>query len=71
MDKMSGFVLQSAKKAGIPTRISHSHNTSSEGGSGWRRHTNPCREIYITLCNLIYLHVLTLLAKWLFVNKVR
>ena len=32
MDKMSGFVLQSAKKAGIPTRISHSHNTQSEGG---------------------------------------
>ena len=32
MDKMSGFILQSAKKAGIPTRISHSHNTQSEGG---------------------------------------
>ena len=32
MDKMSGFVLHAAKKAGIPTRISHSHNTQSEGG---------------------------------------
>ncbi|WP_203287297.1 glycosyltransferase family 1 protein [Metabacillus sp. cB07] len=32
MDKMSGFVLQAAKKAGIPTRIAHSHNTQSEGG---------------------------------------
>ncbi|MDM5222780.1 glycosyltransferase family 1 protein [Peribacillus sp. NJ11] len=32
MDKMSGLVLQSAKKAGIPKRISHSHNTQSEGG---------------------------------------
>ncbi|WP_028550882.1 glycosyltransferase family 1 protein [Paenibacillus sp. UNC451MF] len=32
MDKMSGFVLRSAKKAGVPTRIAHSHNTSSEGG---------------------------------------
>ncbi|MBM7651864.1 glycosyltransferase family 1 protein [Neobacillus cucumis] len=32
MDKMSGFVLREAKKAGIPIRISHSHNTSSEGG---------------------------------------
>ena len=31
MDKMSGFVLRSAKKAGIPIRIAHSHNTSSEG----------------------------------------
>ena len=30
MDKMSGFVLRSAKKKGIPIRISHSHNTSSE-----------------------------------------
>ncbi|MDR7073372.1 glycosyltransferase family 1 protein [Fictibacillus barbaricus] len=33
MDKMSGLVLQSAAKAGIPCRVSHSHNTNSEGGS--------------------------------------
>ncbi|MDQ0198788.1 glycosyltransferase family 1 protein [Neobacillus ginsengisoli] len=32
MDKMTGLVLRSAKRAGIPIRISHSHNTSSEGG---------------------------------------
>lgn len=32
MDKMSGLVLRSAKKAGVPVRISHSHNTKSEGG---------------------------------------
>ncbi|MEH7096688.1 glycosyltransferase family 1 protein [Neobacillus vireti] len=32
MDKMSGLVLRSANRAGIPIRISHSHNTSSEGG---------------------------------------
>lgn len=32
LDKMSGLVLRSAKKVGIPIRISHSHNTSSEGG---------------------------------------
>ncbi|AZB43592.1 glycosyltransferase family 1 protein [Bacillus sp. FJAT-42376] len=31
MDKMSGFVLQAAKKQGIPVRIAHSHNTESEG----------------------------------------
>jgi glycosyltransferase involved in cell wall biosynthesis len=31
MDKMSGFVLRAAKQAGIPSRIAHSHNTSSEG----------------------------------------
>lgn len=32
MDKMSGLVLREAKKANIPTRIAHSHNTKSEGG---------------------------------------
>lgn len=32
MDKMSGFVLRSARKAGIPVRVAHSHNTRSEGG---------------------------------------
>lgn len=31
LDKMSGLVMQAAKKARIPVRISHSHNTSSEG----------------------------------------
>jgi glycosyltransferase involved in cell wall biosynthesis len=31
MDKMSGFVLRSAAKAGILFRVAHSHNTSSEG----------------------------------------
>ncbi|MDQ8735946.1 glycosyltransferase family 1 protein [Paenibacillus sp. LHD-38] len=32
MDKMSGFVLRAAKRANIPVRIAHSHNTRSEGG---------------------------------------
>jgi len=36
MDKMSGIVLKSAKKAGIPVRIAHSHNTRSEGGTAAR-----------------------------------
>ncbi len=31
LDKMSGFVLRAAKKANVPVRIAHSHNTSSEG----------------------------------------
>ena len=31
MDKMSGFVLRSARRASVPIRIAHSHNTSSEG----------------------------------------
>ncbi|MGM8212331.1 glycosyltransferase family 1 protein [Virgibacillus sp. W0430] len=32
MDKMSGLVLREAKRANIPVRIAHSHNTESEGG---------------------------------------
>ncbi|WP_409290498.1 glycosyltransferase family 1 protein [Peribacillus sp. SCS-37] len=31
LDKMSGFVLRAAKKAGVTVRISHSHATASEG----------------------------------------
>ncbi len=31
MDKMSGQILAAAKQAGVPVRIAHSHNTSSEG----------------------------------------
>jgi glycosyltransferase involved in cell wall biosynthesis len=31
MDKMSGFVLRSAAKAGIPCRVAHSHSTRSQG----------------------------------------
>ena len=31
LDKMSGLVLQAAKKAKVPIRIAHSHNTESEG----------------------------------------
>jgi len=36
LDKMSGIVLREAKKAGIPVRVSHSHNTRSEGGAAAR-----------------------------------
>lgn len=31
MDKMSGIILDCAKNAGVPIRISHSHSTRSEG----------------------------------------
>ncbi|QHE59826.1 glycosyltransferase [Rossellomorea vietnamensis] len=34
LDKMSGLVLRAARKADIPVRIAHSHNTQSEGGAG-------------------------------------
>lgn len=36
MDRMSGLVLRSAKKASIPIRIAHSHNTRSEGAMAVR-----------------------------------
>lgn len=32
MDKFSGLVMKRAKKAGVPVRIAHSHNTQNEGG---------------------------------------
>lgn len=32
MDKFSGSVMKAAKKAGVKTRIAHSHNTQNEGG---------------------------------------
>ncbi len=32
MDKFSGSVMVAAKKAGVKTRIAHSHNTANEGG---------------------------------------
>lgn len=36
MDRMSGWVLKAARRAGIPVRIAHSHNTRSEGGTAVR-----------------------------------
>jgi glycosyltransferase involved in cell wall biosynthesis len=36
MDKMSGFVLRAAKRAGVPVTIAHSHSTRSEGGTATR-----------------------------------
>jgi glycosyltransferase involved in cell wall biosynthesis len=33
MDKMSGIILESARRCGVPARIAHSHNTHSEGGT--------------------------------------
>ena len=51
MDKMSGFVLRSAKKAGIPIRISHSHNTRSEGGLAAKIYKWYAGKSNITKCN--------------------
>ncbi|WP_418668142.1 glycosyltransferase family 1 protein [Allofournierella sp.] len=32
MDKFSGLVMRQARRAGVPVRIAHSHNTQNEGG---------------------------------------
>ncbi|MGJ7911435.1 glycosyltransferase family 1 protein [Neobacillus sp. LXY-1] len=68
MDKMSGLVLREAKRAGIPTRISHSHNTSSEGGIA--------SKVYKWYAGNFILHSATNLlacssgaAEWLFKRK--
>lgn len=31
MDRMSGLIMREAKRAGVPVRIAHSHNTQSQG----------------------------------------
>lgn len=68
LDKMSGLVLKSAKKAGVPVRIAHSHNTRSEGNAITRtykwfagRLIEPNSTVRLACSNLA--------AKWLFDNK--
>lgn len=68
MDKMSGFILRAAKKAGIPTRIAHSHNTSSEGGMAAKlykwvagKFVKPCATHFLACSNRA--------ANWLFAEK--
>ncbi|PGO33399.1 glycosyl transferase family 1 [Bacillus cereus] len=68
MDKMSGLVLRSAKKAGVPVRIAHSHNTSSEGGA-----TAKIYKWYagksIGTCATHLLACSNAAARWLFADK--
>ena len=68
MDKMSGFVLRSAKKASIPIRIAHSHSTSSEGGIAAKvykwyagKSILPCATHLLACSNAA--------ARWLFEKK--
>jgi len=65
MDCMSGLVLRAAKKAGVPARISHSHNTQSEGNFPARLYKSYAgRKI---LKNATYLAACsTAAAAWLF-----
>ena len=68
MDRMSGFVLRAARKAGVPVRIAHSHSTRSEGSiaakmykwyAGMHIHTSATH----------YLACTHAAAKWLFSRK--
>ncbi|MGF9965407.1 glycosyltransferase family 1 protein [Bacillus rhizoplanae] len=68
MDKMSGFVLRSAKKAGIPNRISHSHNTSSEGGGAAKMYKWYAGK-FILPCATHLLACSNAAAEWLFADK--
>ncbi|WP_078432584.1 glycosyltransferase family 1 protein [Metabacillus halosaccharovorans] len=68
MDKMSGFVLKAAKKAGIPVRIAHSHNTQSEGGFIARLYKEYAGSNIVKSATH-YLACSNLAAKWLFKNK--
>ncbi|KKI91445.1 glycosyl transferase family 1 [Bacillus sp. SA1-12] len=70
LDKMSGLVLKAAKKAGIPVRIAHSHNTESEGGLAAKLYKEYAgRKIEKSATH--YLACSNLAAKWLFKNKTK
>lgn len=68
MDKMSGFVLRAAKKAGIPVRIAHSHNTESEGGFAAKLYKSYAGS-NIEKSATHFLACSKLAAEWLFKNK--
>ena len=68
MDKMSGFVLRSAKKAGVPIRIAHSHNTSSEGGVAAKMYKWYAGK-FISPNATHLLACSEVAAKWLFADK--
>ncbi|PEU09348.1 glycosyltransferase family 1 protein [Bacillus sp. AFS014408] len=68
MDKMSGFVLRSAKKAGVPIRIAHSHSTSSEGGVAAKMYKWYAGK-FILPCATHLLACSNAAAQWLFATK--
>lgn len=68
MNQMSGFVLRAAKKAGVPVRIVHSHNTSSEGGFLARTYKSYAGN-FISTCSTHLLACSSDAAKWLFADN--
>ncbi|MFE6135710.1 glycosyltransferase family 1 protein [Bacillus sp. NPDC057893] len=70
MDKMSGFVLRSAKKARVPVRIAHSHSTSSEGGIIAKMY-KWYAGAFIAPCATHFFACSIAAAQWLFTNRAR
>ncbi|MEK3885892.1 glycosyltransferase family 1 protein [Bacillus sp. FSL K6-3431] len=68
LDKMSGMVLRSARKVGIPVRISHSHNTQSEGGLAARTYKWLVGKFIIPNSTALFA-CSNDAAKWLFQRK--
>ncbi|ASZ16747.1 glycosyltransferase family 1 protein [Bacillus paranthracis] len=68
MDKMSGFVLRSAKKARVPVRIAHSHSTNSEGGTIAKLY-KWYAGAFIASCATHFLACSAAAAQWLFANR--
>jgi glycosyltransferase involved in cell wall biosynthesis len=65
LDKMSGLVLREADIAGIPIRISHSHNTRSEGGTAARMYKWYVGK-FINYHSTHFISCSNEAAKWLF-----
>lgn len=68
MDKMSGLILRSAQKAGIPIRIAHSHNTNSEGGIAAKAYKFYAGS-YIRSSATHFLACSKIAANWLFSTR--
>ena len=69
MDKMSGLVLESARKNKVPVRIAHSHNTSSEGNLPAKLYKwYAGRKIFSSSTHMLACS--NAAAKWLFEGKV-
>jgi glycosyltransferase involved in cell wall biosynthesis len=68
MDKMSGIILLAAKKAGVSIRISHSHNTRSEGGLAARLYKWYVGNLIIKNSTNLFA-CSTQAAEWLFKEK--
>ncbi|MFD1040603.1 glycosyltransferase family 1 protein [Virgibacillus byunsanensis] len=68
MDKMSGFVLRAARKASVPVRIAHSHNTESEGGIASKTYKWYAGN-YITSHATHFYACSNAAAEWLYKNK--